>query len=97
MRLPCGPCNDFRAATEAVGVPGQCQGLAWSQWPEPHLYVASVLAWVTQATCRTYVGWTATQATEPCRGSAVGEELGLEQGGDCIIQSGPNLVCLATD
>lgn len=91
VHLPCEPCKDFRAATEAVGVLGQCQVLAWSQWPEPRLCAASVLAWLTQATCRMYVGWTATQAIEPCRGSAVGEELGLEQGGDCSSQSGPNL------
>lgn len=85
--LPCEPCKDFRAATEAVGVLGPCQVLAWSQWPEPHLCAASVLAWLTQATCRMYVGWTATRAIGPCRGSAVGEELGLERGGACSTQS----------
>lgn len=88
VRLPCEPCKDFRAATEAAGVLGQYRVLAWSQWPEPHLCAASVLAWLTQATCRMYVGWTATQDIEPCRGSAVGEELGLGQGRDCSTQSG---------
>lgn len=96
-RPPCEPCRDFRAATEAVGVPGQCRVLAWSQWPEPHLYVVSVLAWLTQATCQMYAGWTATQAIEPCRGSAVGEALGLEQGGHCTTVSPKLKVCLTTD
>lgn len=95
--LPCEPCRDFRAATEAAEVLGQCQVQAWSQWLEPHLCAVSVLAWLTQATCQMYVGWTATQATEPCRGSAVGEELGLEQGGDYHMVWSKLDVCLTID
>lgn len=75
---PCELCRDFRAATEAVWVLGQCQVLAWNPWPEPHLCAVSVLAWLTQATCQMYVDWTATQAIARYRGSAVGEELGLK-------------------